>query len=231
MNPLAIGVSLVRDYAFVFARWWEAVSTRHDPNEYASSGSKRPVLMLPGIYEDWRFMRPVAARLAGAGHPVHLLPQLGYNRSRIAEAGRAAADLLASRGLSDVVIVAHSKGGLIGKWVMVESEERARITRMVAINTPFSGSRLARYAVRRELREFSPRDAALLRFSAITDVNARITSVYSSLDLVVPDGSFLAGAERNIRLPFAGHFRLLEDVRALAVVDEVVDDGERSRVS
>ncbi|WP_419818709.1 esterase/lipase family protein [Glaciibacter flavus] len=223
MNPLTLLVGLVRDYLFVVARQREAITTRHRPDEFASTGTERPVLIIPGIYEDWRFMRPIAVRLAEAGHPVHFVPELRRNRDPIADSAALAADIIDGLGLRDVLIVAHSKGGLIGRLVMSDTEAGQRVGGMVAVNTPFAGSRLARYALRRELREFSPRDALFARLSTVVDANERITSVFSSFDQVVPDGSLLPGAARNIRLPFIGHFRLLADVRLLAIVDEEAD--------
>lgn len=211
---------LTRDYLYVLARW-AGERTAPDAASFVT-GSGRPVLVLPGIYEDWRFMLPIVQRLHGRGHPVHVLPELGRNRDTIPSGADAAARYVLAADLRDVVIVAHSKGGLIGKQLMVATEASERIAHMVAVNTPFAGSRLARYALRRELREFSPRDQLLRRFATIVDVNERITSVFSSLDQVVPDGSLLPGAE-NIRLQFLGHFRLLGDERLLAVIDRVVE--------
>lgn len=220
MSPVTVAVGIVRDYLFVVSRHWEAITSRHRPDEFETGGAGRDILIIPGIYEDWRFMRPVARRLAAAGHAVHVLPELHRNRFPIADSAALAAATIVCRDLHDVLIVAHSKGGLIGKLVMSDADAGSRVSGMVAVNTPFVGSRLARYALRRELREFSPRDAQFVRFSSVDDANARITSVFSSLDQVVPDGSFLPGAARNIRLPSVGHFRLLVDPRLLAIIDE-----------
>ena len=87
-----------------------------------------------------------------------------------------------------------------------------RVNKMIAISTPFSGSRYARYAPIRSLRSLSPNDLGLLKLSANLSVNAKIISIYSSFDPHIPGGCDLAGAT-NIKLPTLGHFRLLSDVR------------------
>jgi pimeloyl-ACP methyl ester carboxylesterase len=220
MNPLKLAVDLARDYAYVVRRQYEVIATDPDPEEFAGSGSGRPIVVLPGIYEDWRFMRPLVLRLAERGHPVHVVPELRRNRATIARSAVIVREFIAARDLREVVLVAHSKGGLIGKQVLIDDVD-GRIAHMVAVNTPFAGSRYARYAIRRELREFSPRDVLLQRFATILDINERITSVFSAVDPVVPDGSLLPGAHRNIRLPFLGHFRILADVRLLTIIDQV----------
>ncbi|MER2136170.1 MAG: alpha/beta fold hydrolase [Arthrobacter sp.] len=201
------------DYAYV-ARWQVQGFLRpEDPAAYLESrpGVRRrePVVLIPGVYEDWQLLRPLAAALAEQGHPVHTVKTLGYNRGRIDEMARRVEHYLASAGLEDAVIVAHSKGGLIGKRVLLGPEGH-RIHRMVAVNVPFSGSPYARYFLIPSIRAFSPRNALLRSLQASLDANARITSVYAAFDPHIPGGSRLDGA-RNIQLKAMGHFRPLGD--------------------
>ncbi|MET1015958.1 MAG: alpha/beta hydrolase [Leifsonia flava] len=228
MNPLKLLSDLVHDYAYVARRQYDVLRSGAKPATYLA-GTKRPVVILPGIYEDWRFMLPLVERLSASGHPVHVVPELRHNRDVITDSAVLVAGMLEQRDLRDVVIVAHSKGGLIGKQVLIDDAAAqatggpVRVAHLVAINTPFAGSAYARYAIRRELREFSPTDALLKRFATILDINERITSIFSTVDPVVPDGSLLPGAYRNIRMPFLGHFRILADVRVLAIVDAIAE--------
>lgn len=185
----------------------------------AGSGA-RPVLVIPGIYENWRFLQPVIERLVGCGHPVHVVAGLGYNRGTIRAMASLVEDYVLQRDLRDLVLVAHSKGGLVGKTVMTGTAAGARISAMAAVNTPFSGSAYARYAPIRSLRAFSPADRALRLLAANLEVNARITSVYASFDPHIPGGSHLAGAA-NVELAAAGHFRVLADPVLLDTVARV----------
>lgn len=131
---------------------------------------------------------------------------------------------LVEQDLSRVIVVAHSKGGLIGKQLMLLPEGARRVDHMVAVNTPFSGSVYARFFLVPSIRAFSPRDKLLLRLQGSSDVNARITSVFSRFDPHIPGGSFLQGA-RNIRLDTMGHFRPIGDSRLLDVLKQEVGRG------
>lgn len=166
-----------------------------------------PVVLLPGIYETWEFLEPVARALARAGHPVHAVPGLKHNARPVPEAADVVAEHLRQADLTGAVLVAHSKGGLIGKHVML-SPMSDRVLGMVAIATPFAGSRLARYMLSRALRSFDPRDPVLLALAGELLVNERITTVYPAFDPHIPETGHLAGA-RNIELPLSGHFRPL----------------------
>jgi hypothetical protein len=110
--------------------------------------------------------------------------------------------------LDDAMIVAHSKGGLIGKYVMMSLDPEVRIRGMVAVCSPFSGSRYAALMLLPSLRALSPRNAVTLQLSREERVNERITSLYGLFDPHIPEGSVLPGA-RNIQLDTGGHFRIL----------------------
>jgi len=171
-------------------------------------GSEAPVLLLPGVFETWHYLERLAETLNRHGHPVYFVHTLGFNSRAIDVSATLAQQFLRHRNLTGVIIVAHSKGGLIGKRMMVADDDEGRIDRMIAINTPFSGSPLAKYALGRAMREFRPEHPTMRTLLREEGVNSRITSLFSSFDQYIPDGSALDGAE-NVRLPLVGHFRPL----------------------
>lgn len=221
----------LQDYAYVLVRQLAGLLARRagPPVAVAPSGAgdpggaaPAPVVLVPGVYESWTFLRPLGAVLAAAGHPVHVLPALGYNRGPIPEAARALRDLVVAEDLTGVVVVAHSKGGLVGKLAMASEDPDGRLAGMVAIATPFAGSRYARWVPLRPVRAFVPTDATLVALAAERAVDARIASVYSRFDPHIPDCCALEGAEANVELATPGHFRLLADPRLPGVVLEQV---------
>lgn len=184
------------------------------------AGTARPVVLVPGVYERWHFLRPVANRLAAAGHPVHIVRELGVNARAIPRTAERLLAFLSRHDLRGVALVAHSKGGLVGKAAMLEDSE-GRIDRLVAVATPFSGSRMADLMVVPALRVFRPRNPVIRRLVAEREVNTRITSIFPAFDPHIPEGSVLEGAT-NVRLDVVGHFRVLEDPAALDAVVSAV---------
>jgi pimeloyl-ACP methyl ester carboxylesterase len=205
----------IQDYAYAAVRQVAAVVDRRDAAELRT-GTATPVVVLPGVYESWRFLRPLAESLHAAGHPIHVIEPLRHNRRPVADGARDVSTYLDAHDLAGVTVVAHSKGGLIGKEVMLGPAGH-RIRGMVAIATPFGGSRYARFLLSRSLRIFSPRDATILRLARETAVNARIVSIYAEFDPHIPEGSELPGA-RNVRLATGGHFRVLAHPRVLSEI-------------
>lgn len=214
MNHVHKAAAWYADY--VYAGWCQVRGffSRRKASDFRS-GDLAPVLVIPGVYERWGFMLPLIRELHELGHPVHVLEALGDNRMEVTAGAQVADTYLAEHGLRNVVIVAHSKGGLIGKHVMGFGVSSGRVRAMVAIATPFGGSRYARYVLGRTLRAFRSNDETISLLTGTPTANERIVSVYGRFDPHIPESSELAGA-RNVLIEGSGHFRILKhpDTRA-----------------
>ncbi|PWD52003.1 alpha/beta hydrolase [Serinibacter arcticus] len=200
-------VGRIDDYRHILAiqlRAW----LRPDPPPSFATGDGVPVLILPGIYEPWQSLERLARALNEAGHPVVVVPELGRNLGALRTSARVVARRLRASGTDRLVIVAHSKGGLIGKALMLGPIGH-RVLGMVAISTPFGGSRHARWFPDPTVRLLSDLDPHLGSLRARHEVDPRIVSVYASFDPHIPGGSALAGAE-NVVVDVVGHFRVVD---------------------
>jgi len=218
--------SWLLDYRYALVAQARAAVSRGLPADFAE-GDRAPVLILPGVYESWPFLRPLIDALHADGHPVHVVSPLRRNRRPVALSAEVVADQLTRLDLHGVVIVAHSKGGLIGKYLMTQLDPDGRVDRMIAISTPFSGSRYARYLLLPSLRALAGTDPALRSLGADDRLNARIVSIFGRFDPHIPEGSSLPGAE-NVRIDTGGHFRILghpDTVRRVLAAASAAGDG------
>ena len=87
----------------------------------------------------------------------------------------------------------------------------------MAICTPFAGARRARLFTDPSIRALLPGDETIVMLGNAASVNSRIVSVFGTFDAHVPDGSALDGAT-NVRVPVAGHFRVLGAPETLLAV-------------
>ena len=213
----------VLDYAYVTYWWVRALLDRSRPDKYLhpATGPNAPILLIPGVYESWRFMQPVAEHLFRAGHPVHVLDKLGFNTGAIAAMGQLVREYLQQLDLTDVIVVAHSKGGLIAKSALAEADTLSRIRRVIALNTPFAGSRYAYLFLLGSVRMFTPTGPVIRALQADLALNRSISSLYSVFDPHIPETSHLDGAE-NIMLPAIGHFRPIAAPDTLRTVDAII---------
>jgi triacylglycerol lipase len=221
-----VGTRIV-DYGWAYRLRLKHVARRPDPialREPRGPSIRRPVVLLPGVYETWHFLEAAGRHLNALGHPVYTIPAFRNNLRPIPEMARLASEYLVEEDLADVAIVAHSKGGLIGKTLMLTEVGASRIASMVAINSPFAGSDYAHLVPIRTLREFVPTHETIVMLAQAGAVNNRITSIFSSWDPIIPNGSRLEGAT-NLELPVAGHFRILDREDLLAAVAHAVAGG------
>lgn len=217
--------SLVRRSAWMARDWlyaaaWLTRSLRPGDVQEYRTGASRPVVVVPGVYETWHFLRPLMDALHERGHPIHAVESLGHNVRPVPVSAQLVMDAIQREHLRDVLLLTHSKGGLIGRYAMERLDGQRRIGHLIAIATPFAGSAYARFAPGRRLRAFRPADPVLAALNRDASANRRITSIYGEFDTVIPEGSELVGAT-NRRLPIAGHFRILGDPRTRDAVLEV----------
>lgn len=208
----------VRDYAYALRWQVAALVTRPDPQAYRRPDPDAPVVvLLPGIYETWAFLRPVADLLREQGCDVRAVVELGYNGGTLEDMADLVDGYLRRERIGRCVLVAHSKGGLIGKLLLARHHQDGLIQGLVAVNTPFQGSWLARLLPLPALRVFLPRSPELAELAASRHVDRDIVSIYGRFDPHIPGGSRLEGAH-NVQLPTRGHFLPLGDARVHAAI-------------
>lgn len=69
-----------RDYGYALRQQAAGLLQRPDPRSYRRADSDKPVIvLLPGIYETWTFLLPLANALHEQGYDVRPVVELGYN--------------------------------------------------------------------------------------------------------------------------------------------------------
>lgn len=209
---LAIQLFWSLDYAYLFRKQLFGAITRTKPERYRNTHSNKPsIILIPGIYERWQFMKPVAAILYRHNYDIHVIEGLGYNRRSVEDMAELVKTYIESSGIKSYILIAHSKGGLIGKYLLANYNADQKIKKLIALNTPFSGSRYAYlFLLFKSLRIFIPNSSILKSLSKNQSVNQSIVSIYGKFDPHIPGGSKLIGA-KNIQLNTHGHFRIMND--------------------
>lgn len=216
---------LARDYAYAVVHQLGVLGARREPAHWRTGDpDKAEVVLLPGVYEHWSFMRHLGDALNAAGHRVVVVHGMRTNRRPIVATSTGVERALGRVRVPPAgrVIVGHSKGGLIGKHLLLDGRAEALgIRGLVAVCTPFGGARLARLFGDPSIRALLPTDETIVMLGTAASVNSRVVSVFGTYDPHVPDGSVLDGAT-NVRVPVAGHFRILgAHQTALAVLDGI----------
>jgi triacylglycerol lipase len=239
------------DYGYMLRGVVSSIVYRKPPHHYLGFRveGKVSVILIPGILGKWGFMRKLGNKISLQGHPVYIVPQLGYNiysipssaktlRSfivhifprrghivpRISKGARAVREIIEKENLRGVALVAHSKGGLIGKYLLTHHNTDNRVLGMVAIASPFSGSAMAKLVPLEPFKELNTDSKIIRDLETHKTVNKKIISIIPEYDNHVwaERGSFLEGAE-NIEVPVHGHHKVIFDMKVQKIVLQSID--------
>jgi pimeloyl-ACP methyl ester carboxylesterase len=187
-----------------------------------------PVLLIHGYGCNsgyWSHLRPLlnAARISHAS--LDLEPMLGAIDDYVPLVERAVAALCSKSNAPQVVIVAHSMGGLVARAYLREHGASC-IAHIFTLGTPHHGTSLANLGIGRnalQMRRTGCADApesAWLRDLAAAEsgaTRALITSFYTHHDnIVAPQTSSLLPGARNIEFGGVGHVAMGRNRRVLA---------------
>ena len=183
-------------------------------------GSGLPVLLVHGYGCNSGYWQPMARAFRSAGirfSAVDLEPVLGDIEDYLTGIGHAVEVLRAATGATQIVIVAHSMGGLAARaWLGKHGWQQTAA--LITLGTPHQGTALARMGIGKNAAQMwridNPAEAArnpwLVRLNAMPhEPRERIVSVYSTYDnIVVPATSGALAGARNIAFACIGHVAL-----------------------
>lgn len=221
--------SWIKDYLHLIKGYSLMYLHHKAPHHYLgfTVEGKIPVILIPGIAEKWGFLKSLGDKISLEGHPVYIVPKLGHNLTDIPKSARIIKDLIEENKLKSVIIVTHSKGGLIAKYLLIHFNKDNVVKGVIAIATPFSGSALVRLVRHKSFKELSPTSQLIQDLNSNTIVNNRIISIYPSYDNHVPEGSILTYAE-NIKVNVKGHHKILFDNQVQKITIEKIDKLTKS---
>jgi triacylglycerol lipase len=194
---------------------------RKPPEHYLGHvvGGKSPIVLIPGVMTKWQFLKPIADPLSHFGHPIYVLEHLGYNTGRIDHSAKLVRELIEEKNLKEVIIIAHSKGGLVGKQVLDVHNEDGRVIKLISVSTPYKGSKIVHFIPLRHLKELSHKSEMVQGLNKEFKNNSKITSIYGIFDNHVwpLSSSNLVGA-KNIQVETRGHHKILFDKKIAEII-------------
>lgn len=217
----------VRDYSHLLHKHSLAFIYRKPPRHYLGHivEHKAPVILIPGVYEKWHFLQTLADPVSHTGHPIYVLEHLGYNTEEVHRSAKLVRELIDEKNLRNVIILAHSKGGLIGKHLLAFDNKDGRIKKVVAIATPFAGSRFPRVTRWKNLREFHPEHETLKKLKKQSHINHRVVSIFGEYDNHVwPTESCRLEGAKNIQVHSHGHHAILFSKKVRDIVMTEVEE-------
>jgi pimeloyl-ACP methyl ester carboxylesterase len=200
------------DYVYMFRGHSYYLSNLLGEISWPKHHSKLPeIILIPGIYGHWSFLKPLGDLLSNAGFPVHVVPEIKRNSRPVRDGAEALNRYLRANEIRKCILIGHSKGGLVALYYKLFLDTDRRVLKVIAIASPFSGSSIGKFVRLKGVREMLPNSGLIKKLNSIK-VGPDVISIYTVFDNHVwhNDLSFLKGAN-NIQVPVKGHHKILFD--------------------
>ena len=181
-------------------------------------GSKNPVVVIPGFHETFWFLKKLVVFFNFRGYPIHIISPF-ISTDTVFNLSMLVGDYIKNNNLNDVILLTHSKGGVISKHMICNNPDiNSRVSKVIAVATPFNGTLLG-YLHFDNAHELKPTNSVITQLQSNTSVNKKFISLYPLVDnhILPNNSSILQGAE-NIQIPVIGHTIILESDKTLEVL-------------
>jgi pimeloyl-ACP methyl ester carboxylesterase len=181
-----------------------------------------PVVLVHGVMCNagvwYGFRRGLAARGVSAVYALTYGPPLASIELFAEQLAAKIDDVLHATGARDVVLVAHSMGGLVCR-AYLRRFGGAKVRRLVTIAAPHRGSHHARFFPGRSLSEMRPDSAWLDSLNVERAHDVPVVSLWSWHDsMVTPQTSSRLEWAEDIALSGIAHNALLDDPQTIEIV-------------
>lgn len=199
-----------------FERFWMGT------DRLTPTGERPPLLLIHGYgcsRGAWWWLRRRLEQSGWTVATINLEPIYASIEDYLAPVSRRIDEVLAATGARQLVLVGHSMGGLVARAYM-RKYGVAKVTRLVTLGTPHSGSELAKFGIGENARQMTPGSAWL---AALASEERRVNTfnIYSPHDsYVVPQTNLDFSGAQCRTIDGLGHLSMLFSPRvAVALLD------------
>ncbi|MBI5749701.1 MAG: alpha/beta fold hydrolase [Nitrospinae bacterium] len=205
------------------------------PKISSSQDNRNPIILVHGYMMRGLVMYPIKRRLSKDGYKNVYLFTYSPPWLNIDDFSRQLRDKIEfvkkETGAEKVDLICHSMGGLVALNYINNLDGAKSVNRLIALGTPFGGSKLWSFSIGRCGKEIKPGSEILKKLS-VPPAGVKTTAIYTTFDeMVIPyEYSKIEGAD-NIEMNYIGHVGLLFDGKAYGIIREALKTFQSSQNS
>ena len=198
---------------------------KDSPSFISKNPREESIVLIPGILQRWNIFRHLIPILNINNYSVWTVKDLKRNIMSIEETAKLVTQTINENNLLNVVLIGHSKGGLVGKYVLDYLNTDGRVKKVIAIGVPFHGTKMAYKFFSKGYKELRPNSEIVSELFTQKNFNGKITSIYTEFDgTIVPSNSAVLEGAKNIKVNIWGHQRMLfNKVTEEIILNELVN--------
>jgi hypothetical protein len=182
------------------------------PSKAWSYGTRGNIILVPGFFESWSCLATIGNHLNHLGFRVWPIADTRLKFASLSLCAEIVNNFISHNKLSDVVLVSHSKGGLIAHKIL----SNPKIVSSISLATPYGGT-LIGCLYFGNLWEMRPPLNLNIKY------NHKVFALYPTLDNhVLPNKNLLLPGAHNIQIDVVGHTRILTSAKTLATISQII---------
>ena len=216
-----IALDMVKEYTLIGYMKLLPYILRELPRKWAY-GDKGTIVLIPGFHESDFSFYSLGNFLSHHGYKVLTIPEF-KSIETVAQTYTKLERLIASLDETNIVLLSHSKGGIVAKHFLDNSSQTNKIKFSISLATPYQGSIFARLRFH-NIHELDS-DSNLIKDVSQKGAHvAKVINLYPKFDNhVIPNKNLMLKGAKNIQINVNGHTRILvcdetytEIIKALA---------------
>lgn len=181
---------------------------------------KKHLILIPGINESFYSLKFLADHFNSKGYMIHV-PLKGLLHDDIQELADEVIEYVTQHNIQTFEILAHSKGGLVGKHVLDVLANKKNPIRLWSLSTPYKGL-YAGYLPIWNLKQMRTGHEYIANAYKNKKNNQNIISIYPRFDeLLYPANSHLEEAQ-NYKINEYGHLAVCYSEETIELIDQFI---------
>lgn len=177
---------------------------------------------MSGYGEPWTYMEAIGKFFFEKNFSVYIIPEFTRNLKTISEQTKIVEEFITKKKLKNLILIAHSKGGLVAKYLLQYSKQAKNIKKVINIAVPYGGVVWGIFK-HMNLYELKP-GSEVLNSLYIKKGCEKIINIYPKIDNVVIDKKSLKllNCLKEVELDVVGHANILFSKELLSFLSKEV---------
>jgi alpha-beta hydrolase superfamily lysophospholipase len=220
MNPCLIPFQLIDEYLLIFGLKTNGKKFPHPPSSW-NNGKKGDIVLIHGVTEPWNFLFDIGDYLNKTGYKIHIIPELKDNSMPLISATQIVKKYILSHHFLNLILVCHSKGGLIAYDLLSDSRIDSLVKLVITISSPFHGTHVGK--LHPASMELAPRSLVIKKLETIKTNKSKIHAIHSRIDNhSIPHSCLHLEGAHNYQLDILGHTRILVSKKTQHLISQIL---------
>jgi len=221
-NWIHIIPALILEYLLIAYKQLEPIF-KPQPSIKWQNCHKGTIILIQGLHESWTFLESIGNHFNQKGYKILTIPQIKTNTIPTLEAVKICKRFIEKQNLINLIIIAHSKGGIVARYLLQDLTIANRIDKVISIATPYKGSRLV--AILPNAHDLSPDSPTIKTIQIPLSGENKTYNFYPIFDNhIIPNDSLILPSIHNHKINIVGHTRILEANQTLESIRKILQN-------